>query len=149
MPDEEGGYNTKWSSYTPPIIDSDELVRIGFYDANGAWHGSVASGSVFGQKVDRNILIYVDFKGDIYHVGITAEEIPDPAKTKIKVKKGDKKAKEAAKLAKKAEWKDGQTFISVIVDSEPPLPTLNKPVVLNAEGRVESPEGQEKTFLQK
>jgi hypothetical protein len=140
------------SKPTPPTISkgSDELVRVGLYNpATGSWSGSAALASIFGAKVDRKILLHVDSRGEVFHVGITAEDVPDPAKAKIKVKKSDKKAREAAKLAKKAEWRDGQTTVEVVPEATPPFPVLNKLVVLNAEGLVDTPLGQEKTFLQK
>jgi len=85
----------------------------------------------------------------VFHIGISAEEVPNPAAKKIKVKKGDKKAAAEAKKAKTAEWRDGVTGVKVVEEANPPMPVLNKPVVLNEGGFVDAPLGQEKSFLQK
>jgi hypothetical protein len=139
------------SNPTPPSVsNSDELVRIGLWDASTrSWHGSAASTSIFATKVDRTILVHVDARGEVFHIGIFAEEVPNPAAKKIKVKKGDKKAAAEAKKAKTAEWRDGVTGVQVVEEANPPMPVLNKPVVLNEGGFVDAPLGQEKSFLQK
>jgi hypothetical protein len=129
---------------------TDEPVRIGLYDpSTKAWRGSVASGAVFGQKVDRKLRVHVDRKGEVYHVGLETDEIPNPSKLKFNLKKSDKKGREAAKQAKKAEWRDGVTSVEVVPQDDAPVPFLNKPVVLTPDGKVDAPAGEEKTFLQK
>ena len=134
----------------PKVSNSDELIRIGLWDASTrTWRGSAASTSIFGTKVDRTLLVHVDARGEVFHVGVSAEEVPNPAAQTIKVKKGDKKAAEEAKKAKRAEWRDGVTEVLVVEEAEAPVPVLNKPVVLNEQGFVDAPLGQEKTFLQK
>jgi hypothetical protein len=130
--------------------ETDGLVRIGLYDSSTkAWRGSAASGSVFGKKVDRKLRVHLDSKGEVYHVDLETDEIPNPAKMTFNIKKSDKKARAAAKEAKKAEWRDGVTSVEIVLQDDAPAPFLNKPVVLNAEGRVDAPEGAEKSFLQK
>jgi hypothetical protein len=135
---------------SPALKGSDELVRIGLWDASTkSWRGSAASTSIFGAKVDRALLVHVDTRGEVFHVGVSAEEVPNPAAKKIKVKKGDKKAAEEAKKLKRAEWRDGVTSVEVVEEANPPMPVLNKPVVLNEGGFIDAPLGQEKSFLQK
>jgi hypothetical protein len=113
------------------------------------WHGTVTSASTFGAKVDRLLRLHVSpASGEVFHVSVLANPVPNPAGKKIKVKKGDKKAAEAAKAAKRAEWRDGRTEVEVVGNVEGPAPVLNRPVVLSEDGTVEGKE-EEKSFLQK
>jgi len=137
-------------SYTPPKIKHpDELVRIGVYDGPlDSWRGSATSSNFFGDKVDRQIAIYIDESGVPYHIGAASADVPDPAKQpKTKKKKGDKKEK--VDKAKKLEWRNGETTIEVVRSTAAPFPTLNKPIVVSEEGLPPMPLAQEKSFLQK
>ena len=79
----------------------------------------------------------MDERGDVYHVGLATSGL---GKANIN---GDSNSK-----GKGAESKVEEIDIEVVRRTQAPQPTLNKPVVLNAEGRLEGKE-PEKTFLQK
>jgi hypothetical protein len=142
-------------SYTPPASrHAGELVRVGLYDAStGAWRGSATSAAFFGEHVDRSITVHVDAAGAPYHVGVGATDVPDPARVRKdmvrQAKKKDKKKakKEASKIDE--EWRAGETTVEVAEPEDPPVPVLNKPVVLTEEGMVKAPLEQQRTFMQK
>lgn len=111
------------ASYTPPTgaYSSDHLLRVGFTDPKtGSWRGVVTSASSFDDQYHKNFVVHVDEKGEPYHVGFETS------------------AKGAGK----------EVEIKIVKRSPGPKPVLNKPIVLNAEGKLESKE-PEKTFIQK
>jgi len=153
---------TSSSSSSEPIAKLDsfdglksnnprDLIRIGFHDSEGKWRGTVAPAAWFDKHVDRTIILHVSQKGEIYHIGVGSEEVPDP---KVVVKKEreamTKKQKKKLPKVKVSELvrRDGVTTIEVVEIDRAPMPALNRPVVLNPEGKVESKE-EEKTFFQK
>lgn len=111
------------ASYTPPTgsYSDDHLLRVGLTDSKtGSWRGIVTSASSFADQYHKKFTIHVDEKGEPFHVGFGTS------------------AKSAGK----------EVEIEIVKRSPGPKPVLNKPVVLNAEGKLESKE-PEKTFLQK
>jgi hypothetical protein len=111
------------ASYTPPTgsYSKEHLLRIGLADPkSGHWRGVVTSATSFANEYKKKFVIHVDEKGVVYHVGFGASvrETGDEVEVEI-VKRGS-----GAK------------------------PVLNKPVVLNAEGKIDTKE-PEKSFLQK
>ncbi|ORY14799.1 hypothetical protein BCR34DRAFT_479039 [Clohesyomyces aquaticus] len=111
------------SSYTPPTgsYNADHLLRIGLSDSkSGHWRGVVTSAASFAEEYKKKFTIHVDEKGEIYHIGFGTS------------------AKGAGE----------EVEVEVIKRASGPKPLLNKPVVLNAEGKLEGKE-PEKTFLQK
>lgn len=111
------------ASYTPPTgsYSSDHLLRVGLSDAkSGSWRGIVTSAASFADKYHKKFIIHVDDKGVPFHVGFStsAKEVGD------------------------------EVEIEIVRRTTGPKPVLNKPIVLNAEGKIDSKE-PEKTFLQK
>jgi hypothetical protein len=111
------------SSYTPPTgsYGPNHLLRVGLPDPkSGSWRGIVTSAASFADQYHKKFIIHVDEKGEPYHVGFGT----------------------SAK-------KEGEDVEIEIVKRNPgPQPVLNKPIVLNAEGKIDSKE-PEKSFLQK
>lgn len=111
------------ASYTPPkgSYSSDHLLRIGLSDPkSGSWRGIVTSAASFSEQYHKKFIIHVDEKGEPFHVGFGTSAKVDGA----------------------------EVDIEIVKRSAGPKPVLNKPIVLNAEGKLESKE-PEKSFLQK
>ncbi|KAF2852866.1 hypothetical protein T440DRAFT_487883 [Plenodomus tracheiphilus IPT5] len=111
------------ASYTPPTgsYSSNHLLRVGLSDSKlGSWRGIVTSAASFSEQYHKKFVIHIDEKGEPFHVGFGTSD------------KGS-----------------GQEVdIEIVRKTAGPKPVLNKPIVLNAEGRLESKE-PEKSFLQK
>ncbi|KAF1837322.1 hypothetical protein BDW02DRAFT_491672 [Decorospora gaudefroyi] len=111
------------ASYTPPTgsYSSDHLLRIGLTDSqSGAWRGIVTSAASFSDQYHKKFVIHVDDKGEPFHVGFG---------TSVKGT-GD------------------EVEVEIMKKNVAPKPVMNKPIVLNAEGKLEGKE-PEKSFLQK
>jgi hypothetical protein len=111
------------SSYIPPTgsYGPDHLLRVGLSDPKtGSWRGIVTSAASFADQYHKKFIIHVDEKGEPYHVGF-----------------GTSAKKEGEEVE-----------IEIVKRSSGPQPVLNKPIVLNAEGKIDSKE-PEKGFLQK
>jgi hypothetical protein len=111
------------SSYTPPTgsYSPDHLLRIGLEDKKSDhWHGVLTSAASFEQDYKKKFTIHVDEKGAPYHVGFSTSERDAGDEVEVEISK---------RVAG-------------------PKPFLNKPIVLNAEGKLEGKE-PEKSFLQK
>lgn len=112
------------ASYTPPTgsYASDHLLRVGLSDPKtGSWRGIVTSAASFADQYHKKFVVHVDEKGTPYHVGLT---------TSAKASGGD------------------EVEVEIVKRNPGPKPVLNKPIVLNAEGKIDSKE-PEKSFLQK
>jgi hypothetical protein len=111
------------ASYTPPTgsYSADHLVRVGLTDPKtGSWRGIVTSAASFADQYHKKFVVHVDEKGEPYHVGFGTS----------------------------AKGTGGDVEVEIVKRSPGPKPVLNKPIVLNAEGKLEDKE-PEKTFLQK
>ncbi|KAF1932971.1 uncharacterized protein M421DRAFT_53399 [Didymella exigua CBS 183.55] len=111
------------ASYTPPTgsYSDDHLLRVGLTDPKtGSWRGVVTSASSFADQYHKKFIVHVDEKGEPYHIGFGTS------------------AKGAGK----------EVEVEVVKRSPGSKPVLNRPIVLNAEGKLETKE-PEKTFLQK
>ncbi|KAF1978514.1 hypothetical protein BU23DRAFT_449776 [Bimuria novae-zelandiae CBS 107.79] len=111
------------TSYTPPqgSYTSDHLLRIGLLDTKaGAWTGVLTSAASFAEEYKKKFVVHVDEKGEPYHVGFSTSE------------KGA----------------GGELEVEIVKREAGPRPVLNRPIVLNAEGRIDSKE-PEKSFFQK
>jgi hypothetical protein len=111
------------SSYTPPTgsYSPKHLLRLGLEDKEtDQWHGILTSAASFEQDYKKKFTIHVDENGVPYHVGFSTTERNG----------GD------------------EVEIDVVRRAAGPKPFLNKPIVLNAEGKLHGKE-PEKTFLQK
>ncbi|KAF2645088.1 hypothetical protein P280DRAFT_391327 [Massarina eburnea CBS 473.64] len=114
------------TSYTPPhgSYSAEHFLRVGLHDAtSNSWKGVVTSAASFADQYKRKFVVHVDEKGEVYHVGFSAT------------------AKDNGEETREVE-------VEVVKRGVGPKPVLNKPVVLNAEGKIDSKE-PEKTFLQK
>lgn len=111
------------TSYTPPTgsYSDDHLLRVGLTDPKtGSWRGIVTSAASFADQYHKKFVVHVDEKGEPYHVG----------------------------LGTSARSAGEEVEVEIVKRNPGPKPVLNKPIVLNAEGKLESKE-PEKTFLQK
>ncbi|KAF2828368.1 hypothetical protein CC86DRAFT_392685 [Ophiobolus disseminans] len=111
------------ASYTPPTgsYASDHLLRVGLSDPkSGSWRGVVTSAASFADQYHKKFIIHVDEKGEAYHVGFGTS----------------------------AKGSSDDVEVEIVKRNPGPKPVLNKPIVLNAEGKIDSKE-PEKSFLQK
>ena len=111
------------ASYTPPTgsYSAEHLLRIGITDPKtGSWRGIVTSAASFADQYHKKFVVHVDEQGEPYHVGFGTS----------------------------AKGTEEEVEVEIVKRSPGPKPVLNKPIVLNAEGKLESKE-PEKTFLQK
>nr|OQO30661.1 hypothetical protein B0A51_01547 [Rachicladosporium sp. CCFEE 5018] len=127
------GYNSTTATvktYKTPLIPADEqIVRIGFFhsDSSTTWNGIATSASNLAEGKDKKLQILLNTEGLIYHVGFAAY---DPAV-----------------VGRSGARKDGLS-VEVVPMRAGPAVHMNKPVVLDAEGKLADKE-PEKTFLQK
>lgn len=111
------------ASYTPPSgsYSADHLLRVGLTDPkSGSWRGVVTSAASFSEQYNKKFVIHVDDKGEPFHIG----------------------------FGTKAKGSGDEVEVEVVRKNVGPKPVLNKPIVLNAEGKLGGEE-PEKTFLQK
>lgn len=110
-------------SYTPPTgsYTPDHLLRIGLSDPKTeSWRGVVASAASFAEQYKKKFVIHVDDRGVPYHVGFGTS----------------------------SRGKGPEVEIEVVKRSIGPQPALNKPIVLNDQGKLDTAE-PEKSFIQK
>ncbi|KAF2280187.1 uncharacterized protein EI97DRAFT_391080 [Westerdykella ornata] len=111
------------ASYTPPTgsYSPDHLLRIGLGDPKiGHWRGVLTSAASFGDEYKKKFTVHIDEKGEPYHVGFSTD----------------------------VRGSGDEVEVEVVKRESGPKPVLNKPVVLNADGKLDNKE-PEKTFLQK
>jgi hypothetical protein len=116
-------------SYKVPALPAgEEIVRIGFHHpSTGSWSGIATAASNFADGKDKKLQLLLNEQGDVYHIGFKSLDLPSSSKG------GSKKDDMSVEVVP---MKAGSTV------------HLNKPVLLNAEGKLDgAPE--EKTFLQK
>jgi hypothetical protein len=127
LPSIAGGAAEVRSKTTPTTRDG-ELVRIGLLDSSKAWSGVATSADSFKTGITQKISLHTDGEGQVKHVGFSSFE--------------------AAPVRKGA--KSEEVIVEVVPIQTGPQPVLNKPVVLNAEGKVDKPgEKDERSFIQK
>lgn len=115
----------------PSIPADDSIVRVGFHHAStGKWSGIATSASNFAEGKDQKLQLLLNDEGTVYHVGFKAED----------VSKGSSGSGAGSK-------KDGLS-VEVVPMNAGPQVHLNKPVVVNPDGKPAGEEEQ-KTFLQK
>ena len=120
--------NATVKTYAAPQIPAgDDTVRVGFYHPSASWSGVATAASNFAPGKDKKLQLHVNTRGQLYHVGFKAADIPSSSTS--------------------GKGKDG-LGVEVVKMQQGPAPHLNKPVVLSADGKVEAKE-PEKTFLQK
>ncbi|KAG9379562.1 hypothetical protein A1F94_009918 [Pyrenophora tritici-repentis] len=111
------------ASYTPPTgsYSPGHLLRVGLTDSvSGPWRGVLTSAASFSDQYHKKFVIHVDDKGEPYHIGF---------RTRVK-------------------GSEEEVEVEIVKKNDGPKPVLNKPIVLNADGKVDGKE-PEKTFLQK
>lgn len=111
------------ASYTPPTgsYTPDHFLRIGLADLKASsWRGVVTAASSFAEQYKKKFVIHIDEKGEPYHVGFGTS----------------------------ARGSGEEVEVEVVKRAVGAQPALNKPIVLNADGKVESKE-PEKSFIQK
>ncbi|KAF2660478.1 hypothetical protein K491DRAFT_60552 [Lophiostoma macrostomum CBS 122681] len=111
------------SSYTPPTgsYSPEHLLRIGLTDkTSGHWRGVLTSAASFEEQYKKKFTIHVDENGEPYHIG----------------------------LGTSARGAGDEVEVEVLKKTAGPQPALNKPIVLNEQGKIATEEPQ-KTFLQK
>ncbi|KAF2632459.1 hypothetical protein BU25DRAFT_384481 [Macroventuria anomochaeta] len=111
------------TSYAPPTgsYSEEHLLRVGLTDPKtGSWRGIVTSAASFADQYHKKFIVHVDENGEPYHVGFGTS----------------------------AKGSGEEVEVEIVKRNQGPKPVLNKPIVLNAEGKLESKE-PEKTFLQK
>ncbi|KAM0720568.1 hypothetical protein Q7P37_004704 [Cladosporium fusiforme] len=116
-------------SYKAPALPSgEEIVRIGFnHPATGRWSAIATAASNFADGKDKKLQLLLNEQGEVYHIGFSTSEWPSSSKG------GSKKDDMSVEVVP---MQTGSTI------------HLNKPIVLNAEGKLDNKE-EEKTFLQK
>ena len=121
--------NATVKSYSAPKIPpGDDVVRVGFHHPSGSsWSGVATSASNFAPTLDMKLQLHLNAAGQLYHVGF--------------------KASEQGGHSKSGQKKDGLD-VEVVRMRKGPAPHLNKPVVLNPDGKVDD-KPEEKSFLQK
>jgi len=127
-------YNApKSPSGAEPVQD---LVRIGLYDPiTKDWHGIVTSAQNFDLNYQQKISLHLDLDHNPWHVGFSS--YPKPSTTQKVLRKGQEREVVP------------QAVAEVILPTPAPTPHLNRPVVLSPDGKVETEEKDQKTFLQK
>jgi hypothetical protein len=116
-------------SYKVPALPAgEEIVRIGFHHpTTGSWSGIATAASNFADGKDKKLQLLLNEQGDVYHIGFKSLDLPSSSKG------GSKKDDMSVEVVP---MKAGSTV------------HLNKPILLNAEGKLDG-QPEEKTFLQK
>lgn len=128
--DPSGLTASKILSYAAPALSKqDSLVRVGIQRPQ--WAGIATSASSFKEEYQKRITLHVDEKGEVWRVGFGAAVKTTSPTSKIRPDEED-------------------DFVVEIVKPSPgPRPVLNRPVVLDAEGKLAEQKEPEKTFLQR
>lgn len=112
----------------PALPAGEEIVRIGFHHpSTGSWSGIATSAANFAEGKDKKIQLLLNEQGEVYHVGFKTSDWPTSGKG------GSKK---------------DDMSVEVVPMKAASTIHLNKPVVLDAEGKLAG-QPEEKTFLQK
>lgn len=116
-------------SYNAPALSAgEEIVRIGFHHpATGSWSGIATSASNLADGKDKKLQLLLNEQGEVFHVGFKTSDWPSSSKG------GSKKEDFSVEVVP---MKAGSAI------------HLNKPILLNAEGKLDG-QAEEKTFLQK
>jgi hypothetical protein len=98
-----------------------ELVRVGLLDSSKAWSGVATSSESFKQGITQKISLHTDGQGQVTHLSFNSFKSA----------------------------KDDELLVDLLPIQAGPEPILNKPVVLNAEGKLDKPDVDERSFIQK
>lgn len=120
IPSTADGVATVKSKKTVSAEDG-ELVRVGLLDSSKAWSGVATSSESFKQGITQKISLHTDGHGQVTHLSFSSFK----------------------------SVKDDELLVSLLPIQAGPEPILNKPVVLNAEGKLDKPDVDERSFIQK
>lgn len=125
------------------------LVRLGYYTSAAksaqSWSGIAVPASNFQSDTEKTLRLWVDGAENVYGLNFAGVVPAAPPK----VPKGKKAKKDKKKKAEPVEQvKREELVVEVVRQVAGPKPVLNRPVVLNAEGKVEE-KTEEKGFFQK
>jgi len=113
------------------------------------WTGTVVSRDLFASHVQRKFQLHIDPKtSSVYSVSLSSTAMPSPESDDTSKVDKKKKNKDKATRSKEAPH-PGPPMVQVIEPQLSPGPVLNKPVVLNVDGKVDQPDTDNRTFLQK
>ncbi|RDI88966.1 hypothetical protein Vi05172_g1000 [Venturia inaequalis] len=102
----------------------DDLVRVGILDESNTWTGVATSAKSFRVDMSKKIILHTDDEGHVAHISFNSFQNANPV--------------------------DAAVLVEVMPIQPGPRPTLNKPIVLDEEGKIATPETADtKSFLQK
>lgn len=111
--------------------EKDQLVRIGLWEKDSkTWRGAITAASTLDDNFARKVLLHLNRKGDVWHVGLR--------RSGTKIEQQGKKSKESKP----------EIEVELVRPRSVPAPVLNEPVVLDERGRMPEKE-PEKSFLQR
>ncbi|KAI9811702.1 MAG: hypothetical protein M1832_000699 [Thelocarpon impressellum] len=113
------------SPWPPASSPSDDLMRVGLYDASAKkWTGVLTSSASFSPTAAKTLTLHLDAGGAVQHVGFHASE------------------------PSRGERDDERPRVLLVKPSPGPSPHVNRPVLVDADGKApEKPE--ERSLLQK
>lgn len=132
--------NASVSDYTNPVFSpaDDSVVRLGFYASSlhgadeSAWHGTVTSQSALSDG-PKKLKLYLDDKGDVWHLSYSSLPTTTTTTTTTKTTTAGHET----------------LHVELVPLQKGPQPHLNKPIVLNNQGKPAADQEDQKSFLQK
>ena len=156
VPSADARSASSWFSTSSSQSASDgdataSLIRIGLYDpSTKRWTGTVTAVENFAVEdgARPKLTLVVDGKGRVFSVAFGTESVGDEEEVNGQADDKQKKQEPQRKKGAKDE-KDGEEIrIELVRRTAGPKPVLNKPAVVDADGRVEG-QVPEKSFVQK
>lgn len=131
------------------LPQDSKLIRLGYYTSAAktaqSWSGIAVPASNFQPNTEKTLRLWVDGAEHVY--GLNFAGVVPAAPTKVP--KGKKAKKDKKKKAEPVEQvKREELVVDLVRQVAGPKPVLNRPVVLNAEGKVDE-KTEEKGFFQK
>lgn len=127
----------------PALLADDEVVKLGFYSGKigdeETWHGIATAAGSFKANRKKTLKLHLDGKGKVWHVSFTS--VPKAVEPVAKGKK-------AAAVGEVKHERD-TLHVELLPVNKGAEPHLNKPVVVNKDGKPDVPEEEPKSFLQK
>lgn len=127
----------------PALLADDEVVKLGFYSGKigdeETWHGIATAAGSFKADKKKTLKLHLDAKGEVWHVSFTSvPKVVEP------VAKGKKAA-----AVEEVKHEGDTLHVELLPVNRGAEPHLNKPVVVNKDGKPDVPEEEPKSFLQK
>lgn len=130
------------SFLSPPVLAATDAVKLGFYSGGigdeETWHGVLTAAGNFERGVNKTLKLFLDEGGRVWHLGFSATPIAVVGGKAGKGGKGEGVKEEGDKLN-----------VEFVLPNKGLPPALNKPVVVNKEGKAEGEEEEQKSFIQK